>query len=64
MFNFLNNDYPEILEGVVRQAEMLVDLDRILAFCIIPVLIYSSVGLLGFQLPHVLFSIGTPIAPD
>ena len=63
MLDFFNDDYSEILKGVVWQAEMLVDLDRIIALCIISVLVYSPIGLLGLQFSHVLLPIGAPVAP-
>ena len=46
VFNFFDYDDSEVLESVIWGAEMLIDLDRIVAFCIVPVLIYSPVGLL------------------
>ena len=47
VFNFFDNYGSKVLENVIWGAEMLIDLDRIVAFCIVPVLIHFPAGLLA-----------------
>ena len=63
-FNLFDYDDAKIsVEGVASTAEMLVYLYRILALRIVPMFIDSSVALLAFQFPYILFAISTFVAP-
>ena len=63
-FNLFDHDDAEIsVEGVASTAEMLVYLYGIITFRIVPMFIDSSIALLGFQFPYILFAISTFVAP-
>ena len=55
--NFFNYDDPEVIEGVSRLPEVLVDRYCVVPLGIIPVLVDSSVCFLGLQLPNVLLPV-------
>ena len=64
-FNLFDHDDAEIpIEGVASTAEMLVYLYRVITFRITPMLIDSSIALLGFQFPYILFAILTFVTPS
>ena len=63
VLDFFYDDEPEVIETVVRASKMLIYFDGFLSFRIVSVLIYPSIGLLGFQLANILFAILAPIAP-
>ena len=63
IFDLFNNDYPEIVECMIFASEVLIYLDGILLFRVIPVLVDSPIGLLGFQFANILLAILASIAP-
>ena len=60
---FDHNDAEVSVEGVASTAEMLVYLYRVITFRIVPMFIDSSIALLGFQFPYILFAIPAFVAP-
>ena len=63
VFYLLSDNESKVLERVVFGPEVLVDFDRVLLLRIVSMLVYSSIGLLGFQLTNVLLAIEATIAP-
>ena len=64
-FNFFDYDNAKVsVEGVASTAEMLVYLYRVITLRIVPMFIDSSIALLGFQFPYILFAILTFVAPS
>ena len=63
ILDFFNYDESEIVETVVFAAEMSVYVDGIFPFCVVPMFVYSSIGLLGFQLANILLAILATVAP-
>ena len=64
-FNLLDHDDAEIpIEGVASTAEMLVYLYGVITLRIVPMFIDSSIALLGFQFPYILFAIPAFVAPS
>ena len=63
ILDFFNYDESEIIKTVVFAAEVSVYVDGILPFRIVPMFIYSPIGLLGFQLANILFAILASVAP-
>ena len=63
IFDLFYYDYSKILEGVVFASEVLIYLDGVLFFRVIPMLVDSPVGLLGLQLANILLPILASIAP-
>ena len=63
MFQLLDDYHPEVLEGVTRFLEVLVDLYRIWLLGIVPMFVDTSVRLLGFYFADILSSIVALIAP-
>ena len=63
ILDFFNNDEPEVTETVVLATKVLIYFDGILSFRVVSVFIYSSIGLLGFQLANILLAILATIAP-
>ena len=57
VFYLLYDNESKVLERVVFGPEVLVDFDRVLSLYIISVLVYTSVGLLAFQLTNILPSV-------
>ena len=47
---------------MIFAAKVLVDFNRVLSLCIVSMFVYSSIGLLGFQLTNILFAIEAAIA--
>ena len=63
ILDFFNYDESEIIETVVFATEVSVYVDGILPFRIVPMFVYSSIGLLGFQLANILLAILATVAP-
>ena len=64
-FNLFDYDDAKVsVEGVASTAEMLIYLYRIITLRIIPMFIDSSIALLGFQFPYILFAIPAFVAPS
>ena len=63
MFQFLDDDHPEILEGMTWFLEVLVDTYRVRLLGIVPMLVDASVSLLGFYFADVLSFVVAIVAP-
>ena len=63
MLQFLDDDHPEVIEGMTWFLEVFVDFDGIWLLCIVPMFIDASVRLLGFDFTDILSSIVTFVAP-
>ena len=63
MFQFLDDDHPEILKGMAWFLEVFIDLYRIWLLGIVPMFVDASVRLLGLYFPDILSSIVTGVAP-
>ena len=63
-FDLFDHDDAEVsVEGVASTAEMLVYLYGIITLRIVPMFVASSIALLGFQFPYILFAIPAFVAP-
>ena len=63
MFQLLDDDHPEVLEGMTWFLEVFVDLYRVRLLGIVPMFVDASVRLLGLYFPDILSSIVTVVAP-
>ena len=63
MFQFLDDDHPEVLKGVAWFLEVFIDLYRIWLLGIVPMFVDASVRLLGFDFADILSSIVAVVAP-
>ena len=62
IFQLLDDDHPEVLEGVAWFLEVFVDFYRVRLLGIVPMFVDASVRLLGFDFADILSSIITFIA--
>ena len=63
IFQFFDDDHPEVIEGMTSFLEMFVNFDGVRFLCIVPMFIDASVRLLGLDLADILPSIVTFVAP-
>ena len=63
IFQFFDDDHPEVIEGMTWFLEVFIDFDGICLLGIVPMFIDASVRLLGFDFADILSSIITFVAP-
>ena len=62
IFYLLDYNEAEVLEGMVLGLEVLINLNQVCSFSVVPVFVYASVGLLALQLANILLVLAT-VAP-
>ena len=63
MLQLLDDDHPEVIEGMTWFLEVLIDLYRVWLLGIVPMFVDASVCLLGFDFADILSSIVAFVAP-